>query len=160
MAVNQHPSAAGVEKARNQMHQRGLACPAGSDNGQHFASLYVEIDIAQHLTSLATFALRSIGKAELLELHVSGKLRQSLGARLLAHVIFKIHEAENFRRCSQGLLKIVIELRELADRIVEAVDSGNESHESSGRELAVPDLVVTKQQKQRNGNGPECIHQR
>ena len=64
------------------------------------------------------------------------KRRERLGVRLFAHVIFGIHEAENFRRCAERLLEIVVEERELADRIVQLEHGDDEREKRSGGERA------------------------
>ena len=82
------------------MDQRALARAAGADDGQHFARVDFQIDVVQNLAPL--FAVSGIGEADTLEANAAGKLWQNLGARLLANVIFEIHEVEDFATKRRG----------------------------------------------------------
>src|SRR5580700_652487 len=108
------------------MHQGALARTAGPDDGDDFAAANFEVDIVQYLR---VRAFAAIGEADMIELNVSCELRQAPGMRLLAYVVFDIHELEDFAGCAKGLLKIIIELRKFADRVIEAEDSRNKGHE-------------------------------
>ena len=56
----------------------------------------------------------------MVELDCLGERGQALGARLFADVIFDVHELEDFARCAEGLLKVVVEEGKFAHRVVEA----------------------------------------
>src|ERR1700682_5362590 len=96
----------------------------------------------------------------MLEAHAAGKLGQSLGERLLSYFILEIHELENFGRCTQRLLEVVIKKCELADRIVEAEDGSDEGDESSGRHLLMLDPLTPEQEQQSDPDNTKNIHQR
>src|ERR1022692_967512 len=80
--------------------------------------------------------------------------------RLFADIIFDVHELEDFTRCPQGLLEVVVELGELADWVVQAEDGRNEGYENSRGHVAVLDLFAAQAQQERNSNGAKNIHQR
>src|SRR6266849_7956984 len=98
------------------MYQRTLSRAARTDHREHFPGFDFEIDVAQNFTR--TIAVFSIGEANILKPDAGGEGGQRPGARFFSHVIFRIHELEQFRGCAQGLLKIIVKERELADRIV------------------------------------------
>ncbi len=73
------------------------------------------------------FAFAAIGEAHVIELDCLRERRQAPGMRLFADIIFDVHELEDFARCAQGLLEIVVELGKLADGIVKAEHRRDES---------------------------------
>ena len=51
-AVHQNASAGDIEKARDEVHQRGLARAAAADDRQHLAGLHLQVDALQHLARI------------------------------------------------------------------------------------------------------------
>ena len=80
--------------------------------------------------------------------------------RLLADIVFHIDELEDFAGSAEGLLEIIVEQGELADRIVEAEHSCNKGYENSWSHLAVLDLFAAQVQQQSDSDDTEDIHQR
>ena len=65
VAVDQDASGGHVEEARDQMNQRALAGAAGTDDGENFAALHFEIDVAQNFARVVAIGL--VGKAHTFE---------------------------------------------------------------------------------------------
>ncbi len=130
-AIDEQASGGHIEETRDQMHQRALARAARSHDGHHFSGPHFEIDVAQDFPRLVAVRLRR--RSTHLKANALGKRRQRLGARLFPHVVFGVHELENFRRRAQRLLKIVVEQRELAHRIVELEHGDDEGEKCSQR---------------------------
>ena len=158
-AIDEQASGGDIEEARNQMHQRALACAARSDDGHHFSGAHFEIDVAQNFARLV--AVRFVGEAHILEANALAKGRQRLRARLLPDVVFGIHELENLRRRAQRLLEIVVEQGKLAHRIVELEHRDDESAEMfPAVKTWCLICVAAQQQKQGDGDRAEDVHQR
>src|ERR1700721_1938843 len=116
-----------------------------------------ESDIVQHAS---VRALAAIGEAHVIELDGIRESRQAPGMRLLADIVFHIDELEDFAGSAEGLLEIIVEQGELADRIVEAEHSCNQGYENSWSHLAVLDLFAAQVQQQSDSDDTEDIHQR
>src|SRR5256885_1195327 len=121
------------------MHQRALACATRSDHGQHFSGLDLQIDSMKH--GAGVFAV-VVGEGDILEPDRPRKLRQTLCSWFFPYFVLNIHEAKNFGRGSQRLLRTVIEERKLAHRIVELEHRNNKSKERSRRKQAFVDLIA------------------
>src|ERR1022692_2232691 len=70
--------------------------------------------------------------------------RRSTRASVNAVRIFHIHELENLAGSAQCLLKIIVELSKLANWIIEAEHSRDESDKDARRHLAVLYLVAAE----------------
>src|SRR5208337_5039570 len=116
VAVDENASRSDVEKARNQIDQRGLARAAGPDQGEHFAGVHFKIDVMKNLV-LALFA--GVGESYVLKLDGLAKVREGGGMRPLFHIVFGVKEGEDGCGSAQGLLKAVVEKGEAAQRVVE-----------------------------------------
>src|SRR5262249_2626725 len=99
-----------------------------------------EIHIAQNGQAVGLGL--AIGKTHVLKAHALTKWRKRCGSRLVFDFVFFIHEAEHLLRSSQGLLEVVVEESELADRIVQAKDSDDEADESALGHRAAPYLAA------------------
>ena len=95
-----------------------------------------------------------------MEPNTCGKRGQRLGARVLSNVVFRVHEFEQFRRCTQRLLKIVVKERELAYRIVKLEYRHDESEEGACGKDVMINLISSQEQQHCDGDRTEDIHQR
>src|SRR5271155_5246201 len=155
--IDKQSALGNIEKPRNKMDQGALARTAGADDRQDFSAPHFEVDIVQHAS---VCALTAIGEADVIESNGLRESRQAPGMGLFADIIFNVHELEDFARCAQGLLKIIIELGKLAHRVIETEHCRNERHENSRRHLAVLNLLAAQVQQQRDSHNAENIHQR
>ncbi len=102
-----------------------------------------------------------VGEAHILKLNGSGEALQSTAARRpLLHVVLRVEEAEDRSRSAHRLLEAVVEVGELAHRIVELEEQDDESAEEAHGHAAVQDFVAPDEQKHGNGDGADGIHQR
>src|SRR6267142_6697991 len=119
------------------MYQRRLTRTAGAYNGKDFPPSHFQVDLVQNLAR--PLSVCGVREADVLEAHAIGKSAQVFSARFLTNVVLQIHELENLRRRSQRLLKIIVEQRELAHRIVQTEYRGDERDEDAWRHLIVCD---------------------
>ena len=89
----------------------------------------------------------------------SWKRWQLDGVRPLLHVVLGVQEGEDSGGRAHRLLKVVVELRELADGIVELEDGDDEGQEGAGGEHAGLDAIAAHEEQQRNGDGADGVHQ-
>src|SRR5262249_37425277 len=120
MTVNLDGPGSHVEEPRDQMHQRAIPRPARTDDGHALAGVDVDIHVAQDRQAFGLGV--AIRKAYVLKAHALAKRRKNCSGRLVFDLVFFIHKAKDFLRSAQGLLEIVVEESELADRVVEAKD--------------------------------------
>ncbi len=146
-----------IEEARNQVDQRGFSRAAGAYERQHFAGLDFEIDVVQNLV----FAFFSrVGKAYVLKWNGVLKALQHGGVRLFLYVVFGVKEGEDRHGSAHRLLEAVVEVGELAHRIVELEEQDDESAEEAHRHAAVHDFIAPDEQEHGDGDGADGIHQR
>src|SRR5262249_3642210 len=124
----------------------------------YFSGPNLKVDVAQDFALLV--AIGFVGKSDVVKVNAACKGRQRLRAALFANIVFGIHELEDFRRCAQRLLKIVVEQGELANRIVETEYGGDECGKFSQGEFVVHDFLAAEKQHQGNGNRAKNIHER
>ena len=156
-AVNENAARSDVKEARNQVGQGGLAGSAGADQRQHFAGPHLQVDVVQNLV-LAFF--RRVGKAHIFKADVALEFLQRDSVRPLLHVVLGVKEAEDRNGCTHGLLEAVVEVGELAHRIVELEEQDNKCAEESHGHAAVHDFGAADEQEHGNGDGTDGIHQR
>ena len=99
-----------VEKARDQIRQRGLSRPARTHDGHHFAPGDAEIDVLEERHAVFVFEIHVVENDLLLE------RRQVDGARLLHHLRAQIQELEDLLGCPDGLLEGVVDAGQPLDR--------------------------------------------
>src|SRR5258708_36233255 len=104
-----------------------MARSAGSDGGEPFSPADFQINVVQNP---GVFAFTAIGEADVIELHGLCEWRQAPGMWLFADIIFNVHDFEDVAGSAEGLLKVVIELLQLADRIVATEHGGDEGYEN------------------------------
>src|SRR5258708_100434 len=79
---------------------------------------------------------------------------------LLLHIVLVLQEAEDGARCAHGLLETVVEVRELADRIIELKEKDDEGTEHAHGHVAVLDFVAADPEQEGDGDGPDSVHER
>ena len=156
MAVDENAAAGNVEEARNQVGESGLACAAGAYQRQHFAGAQLKIDVVQNLV----FALGGrVGKADVLKLDGLRKAFQRNSVMPLFYIILGVKKAEDRGRGAHGLLKAVVEVSELAHRIVELEEQDDESAEHSHGHAPMENFIAPDKQHHGNGDGADRVHQ-
>ena len=155
--VDEQPPSRDIEEARQQMHQRSLACTAGADNRHQFARRYLQVDVVQHF---AVVVLLLIAEVHMLEAYALMKWRQLVRARFLAHFVLGVEEIENRRGGAQRLLKVVVEYPKLAHRLVQLEHRDNECQEDAFGEKAVFNVLAADQDKNSDSDGAENVHHR
>src|ERR1700753_1398192 len=113
------------------MHQRSFPATAGADDSHHFSRRNAQIYVVQNLAPFLTVA---VGEMHMLEADALVKWGKRDSVRLLVNVVAGIEEVEDRRRCADGLLEVVVELRELAYRLVELEDRNDEGEKNALRE--------------------------
>src|SRR5579883_1302047 len=88
------------------------------------------------------------------------KRRQLDGVPLLLHLVLRIQEVEDLLRGTQRLLEIIVELPELAHRLIQLKDRDDEGNEKPLAHVAVLDAVTSQQDQERDGDGAKAVHQR
>src|SRR5581483_9649403 len=156
VTVDHQPPAAHIEEARQQMHQRRLARAAGADDRNHLARRDLEVDIAQYRTVIAR---PRISEPDILEANTAAKGRQLDCARRLANIVFLIEETEDLLGGPQRLLEAVVELPELAYRLVQLENRHDEGHEQTFGKHAVLYLLPPNVDKDGERCRPEDVHQ-
>ena len=99
-----------------------------------------EIDVVQ---DAGIFPAGAVGEADMIEFDGLRERGKEFGVRLFEDVVLDIHEFEDFAGGSEGLLKVVVELGKLADRIVKAEYRRDKRDENARRHLAVLDLLAS-----------------
>src|SRR5579859_1756023 len=79
---------------------------------------------------------------------------------LFLYVVLHVEESENGTGGTHGLLEAVVEVCELAHRVVQLEQHDDEGAKRADGHAAVLNLVPADEQQQRNGNGPDGIHER
>ena len=125
------------------MDESALASAARSDHGENLAGLHFEIDSVQHVAGVIAVA---IAEGDVVKANGARKFAEAFCAGLFADLIFHIHEAEDFGGGADGLLKIVVELGEFSDRIVELENGDDESEKSALLENVVVNLIAAEKQ--------------
>ena len=88
------------------------------------------------------------------------KFLQRGGVRPFLHVVLGVKEAEDGYGCAHGLLEAVVEVGELAHRIIELEEQDDESAEHAHGHVAMENLIAPDKQEHGNGDGADGIHQR
>src|SRR2546430_347001 len=120
------------------MNQRALPSSAGTHDRQHLSALYLKTDVVQNfprpvaISVDANFRFAFIRERNIVEGYAVGKRRQRNGISALSNFVPGIHKAEDRRRSSHRLLKIVVEEREFPHRIVKLENCHDKSQERSG----------------------------
>ena len=74
MAVNEDAAARDIEEAGKQMHQRALPGAAGTNDGENFPTMNVEVDAAQDFARLVAIGgAIAIGEANIFERDTLGE---------------------------------------------------------------------------------------
>ena len=81
------------------------------------------------------------------------------GVSALFHIVLHVEESEDGRRCAHGLLEAVVEVGELAHRIVELEEQDDEGAEEPHGHVAVENLVAADEEEHGNGDGADGVHQ-
>ena len=157
MAVDEDAPEGDVEEARNQIHERRLAGSAGTDQRQHFAGLDAQIYVVQNL--VLAF-LGGVGEAHILKSDGILEALEHDGVRPLLHVVLGVEEAEDGGGCAHGLLEAVVEVGELAHRIVKLEQRQDEGGEDADGHAPVLDLIAADVEKHGDGDGADRVHQR
>ena len=156
MTVDEDAARGHVEEARNEVDQRGFARAAGADKRQHFAGVHLEIDVMQNLMLAFFGASRRSPHSQ------TGRIVEAMQASRrgpFLHVVLGIEEGEDGRRCAHGLLEAVVEVGELAHRIVELEEQDDEGAEEAHGHAAVQNLIAADEQEHGDGDGADGIHQ-
>ena len=114
-----------------------------------------EVDVVQHLARAVPVL---VGEVDMLEADAAMEARQLESAGLLAHIVLGIEEVEDGRGRAQRLLEVVVELPELAHRLVELEYRDDERQEHAFGEDAVLDVFASHQDEHRDGDGAEDVH--
>src|SRR6185312_2139616 len=138
MAVDHNRTGSDVEEARQKAHEGGLPCSAGPDDGNNLSGFYFQIDVAENLPS--SF-LVVVPKIDGLEANAVFERGQCDGVRLVVYVILHFHEIEDRRGSDECLLKVVVELREFSDGIVELKNSHDEGEKRAFGHKAAANAV-------------------
>ena len=110
-----------------------LPAPLGPTSASTSPARTSQIDIVQDLM----FALfRRVREAHILELNELLKPLKRDRVRPLLHVVLGVEEGEDRRRCAHGLLEAVVEVSELAHRIVELEEHNDECAEDAHGHVA------------------------
>jgi hypothetical protein len=129
----------------------------GAHDGENLARFHLEIDVAEDFA--AAIAVTLVGERRALENNALGEGRQRLGIGLLANVVFRVHELEDFRGRADGLLEAVVKQRELANGLIELEDQDDEREEGARREGAPVNLVAAEQEQQGDRDRTEGVHE-
>src|ERR1700733_1775437 len=116
VAVNADATGGDIKKARDQVHQGGLAGAAGANQRDYLTPGDDQVDISENL---AFAFLIAIVEADVFDPDLLPELLECVRAGLLSHLVLGIHEAKDLRGSAQRLLEVVVEESELAHRIVE-----------------------------------------
>ena len=94
----------------------------------------------------------------MLEAYALVERRQLQCAGLLANIILGVKKIEDRRRSAQRLLEVVVELPELAHRLVQLEHRNDERQEHAFGEHAVLDVLAAHQDENGDGDGAEDVH--
>ena len=155
-AVDRNDSAADVEKARDQIHERGLAGAASADNRHHLSRRNPERDIAKDRARVH-FVVR---ERHVPELNRRRKRWQRLRVARLGHLRVGVEKLEDAIGGCDRLLNVRVDPAELLRRRVHHQHRRQERREISSRQPARRNLLAAVPERRRHANAAQQFHGR
>ena len=122
-AIHQHRAVRHLIKAGQQLAERGFAAAGGPDEGERFAGLQLQIDVAEHRDAVG------VGEAHVAVFDLAAHVAELLCVRRVLDVRLGAHDLQKAGKARRALHVLLGKLRKLAHRGNEGGDIKREGDE-------------------------------